>query len=175
MDIFGLQPGERVLQFASLSFDASLWEIILALYAGATLCLASKETLLPGAALVRLLQEQAITTVTLPPSALSVLPVMAFPALQVILTTGEACSAELVEDWVPAIASSMAMDQPKPRSVLQPLNAMPTTESLPSAIPSPIRRSTCLMPICNWYPLVYPESSILEARRSREAITTDLS
>ncbi|HEX7735073.1 MAG TPA: amino acid adenylation domain-containing protein [Ktedonobacteraceae bacterium] len=100
--LFAIQPGERVLQFASLSFDASLWEIIMALYVGATLCLATRETLLPGSALVKLLQEQAITAVTLPPSALSILPVLAFPALRIILTTGEASTSELVETWASA-------------------------------------------------------------------------
>jgi non-ribosomal peptide synthetase component F len=36
-----------VLQFASISFDASAFEIIMALTAGATLCLGPRDALLP--------------------------------------------------------------------------------------------------------------------------------
>ena len=96
---FGTRPGERALQFASLSFDASISEIVIALSVGATLCLARQETLIPGAALLRLLREQAITIVTLPPSVLSVLPAGDFPALHTVVSAGESCSAELVAAW----------------------------------------------------------------------------
>ncbi|HJX28383.1 MAG TPA: condensation domain-containing protein, partial [Thermoanaerobaculia bacterium] len=41
--LFRLGPGDRVLQFASLSFDASAWEIALAFGAGATLVLGPRE------------------------------------------------------------------------------------------------------------------------------------
>ena len=40
---FGVGPGDRVLQFASLSFDASAWEIAMTLSAGATLLLGPRE------------------------------------------------------------------------------------------------------------------------------------
>jgi non-ribosomal peptide synthetase component F len=60
--IFHVQPNNRVLQFASLSFDASIWEIVMALLAGATLVLAKREDLLPGPSLIQLLRDQAITT-----------------------------------------------------------------------------------------------------------------
>jgi len=99
INAFGTQPGDRILQFASLSFDASIWEIIMALCAGATLCLAAQDTLLPGSAFVELLQEQAITIITLPPSVLSVLPAVEFPALHTLIAAGEVCSSELVATW----------------------------------------------------------------------------
>ena len=96
---FGTQPGDRIFQFASLSFDASIWEIMMAVCAGATLCLATQDTLLPGPAFVRLLQEQAITIMTLPPSVLSALPAVELPAFHTLITAGEACSSELVATW----------------------------------------------------------------------------
>jgi thioesterase domain-containing protein/acyl carrier protein len=86
------------LQFASLSFDASIFEIVMALQVGATLYLAKKESLL-GTALIELLRDKAITTVTLPPAVLSVLPVEELPALQTIIAAGEACSSEVVARW----------------------------------------------------------------------------
>ncbi|HLG64403.1 MAG TPA: amino acid adenylation domain-containing protein [Ktedonosporobacter sp.] len=98
---FGTQPENRMLQFASLSFDASIWEIVMALSIGATLCLATQETLMPGPSLLHLLQEQQITTATLSPSVLAVLPQQDLPVLQTLITAGEACSAELVANWSP--------------------------------------------------------------------------
>jgi amino acid adenylation domain-containing protein len=96
---FNVGPGHRVLQFSSLSFDASIFETIMALPAGATLCLGTRESLLPGPDLIRFLREQAITIITFPPSALAALPVEDLPALRTITVAGEACSAELVQHW----------------------------------------------------------------------------
>ncbi|MGH7394037.1 MAG: amino acid adenylation domain-containing protein, partial [Candidatus Methylomirabilales bacterium] len=96
---FGLGPGDWVLQFASFSFDASTFEIVMALRSGATLCLGKRENLLPGPALIRLLQDRAITLMTLPPSALAPLPTEALPALRTITVAGEACPAELAAHW----------------------------------------------------------------------------
>jgi amino acid adenylation domain-containing protein len=96
---FNLQPSDRILQFASLSFDASIFEIVMALRTGATLYLAKKESLLPGAALLQLLRDNAITHVTLPPSVLAVLPAQELPALRTIISAGEACSTDVVKRW----------------------------------------------------------------------------
>ncbi|MBW4660754.1 MAG: amino acid adenylation domain-containing protein [Drouetiella hepatica Uher 2000/2452] len=94
-----VQPDSRVLQFFSLSFDASIPEIVMSLGCGAALHLATSEDLLPGVGLLRLLREQAITHITLPPSALAALPAEALPALQMVLVGGEAPSPELIAQW----------------------------------------------------------------------------
>ncbi|KAB8320088.1 non-ribosomal peptide synthetase [Tolypothrix campylonemoides VB511288] len=94
-----VQLNSRVLQFASFSFDASVSEIFVALCAGASLVLGTPEELLPGTALIKLLHDQAITHVTLPPSALAVLPTEKLPALQNIIVAGEACSPDLAAQW----------------------------------------------------------------------------
>jgi amino acid adenylation domain-containing protein len=96
---FGLDSHSRVLQFASLSFDASIWEIIMALGAGARLYLGTKDSLAPGTPLIQLLGDYSITHITLPPSALAVLPESELPALQTIIVAGEASSAELIRQW----------------------------------------------------------------------------
>jgi acyl-coenzyme A synthetase/AMP-(fatty) acid ligase len=71
----------------------------MALTAGATLCLGTRGTLLPGAALIQLLRDQAVSIVTLPPSALAALPIEELPALRTITVAGEAFSADLVARW----------------------------------------------------------------------------
>ncbi|HEY0602555.1 MAG TPA: amino acid adenylation domain-containing protein, partial [Herpetosiphonaceae bacterium] len=96
---FGVTPESRVLQFASFSFDASVSEICMALLAGATLSLGAQDSLVPGPAALQVLREQAITTVTLPPSVLAVLTPSDFPALQTVIAAGEACPPNVVERW----------------------------------------------------------------------------
>ena len=102
---FNIQPNHsRILQFSSLSFDASVWETFMALANGATLILARQETLSSAPELLHLLHEQQITNVTLPPSVLALLPTEPLPALETIIAAGEACPAELVQHWAPGRA-----------------------------------------------------------------------
>jgi amino acid adenylation domain-containing protein len=97
---FGVQSGHRVLQVASLNFDASIWEIVMTLCAGATLIMASSEQLLPGSPLTHTLQTEAISHVTLVPSALALLDPTELPNLQTIIVAGEACPVALAARWV---------------------------------------------------------------------------
>ncbi len=99
IQLFGVQPDSRILQFASFSFDASVWEIFMAIVPGATLVLAKRDSLMPGPALMELLRDCAITTVILPPSVLAVLPALELPALQTVIVGGEACPPDLVARW----------------------------------------------------------------------------
>ncbi|MCW5317886.1 amino acid adenylation domain-containing protein [Nostoc sp. KVJ3] len=96
---FGVHSDSRVLQFASLSFDACIWEVIMALRIGATLYLGTKDSIMPGMPLMERLGDDGITHVTLPPSALAVLPTEELPKLQTIIVAGEACSPELIKLW----------------------------------------------------------------------------
>jgi amino acid adenylation domain-containing protein len=93
--------GVRVLQFSTPNFDASVGELGMTLTTGATLVLAPRLALLPGADLTRLLRQQAISILALPPSALAALPAEELPDLRVFLVGGEACSADLVARWAP--------------------------------------------------------------------------
>ncbi|MCT7965693.1 amino acid adenylation domain-containing protein [Laspinema sp. D1] len=97
--LFNVSSNSRILQFASFSFDASVSEVVMALISGAILVLALRDSLMPGPALTGLLREEAITTITLPPSVLAVLPPEEFPALQTIIVAGEACLPDLVGRW----------------------------------------------------------------------------
>ncbi|WP_245894300.1 amino acid adenylation domain-containing protein [Chamaesiphon polymorphus] len=97
--IFDAHPDSRVLQFASFSFDASIAEVVLSLYAGATLYLGARESLIPGTGLMRLLLDRKISHVTLSPSALAAMPSGEYPDLRTITVAGEACPPDLVAQW----------------------------------------------------------------------------
>ncbi|CBN55480.1 CrpC (fragment) [Kamptonema sp. PCC 6506] len=99
IQIFDVQPNSRVLQFFSLSFDASVFEVVMALVAGATLVMGTRDSLLPGATLIQLLRDYAIAIVALAPSVLAVLPFNKLPALRTIIVGGEACSPDLIVKW----------------------------------------------------------------------------
>jgi len=98
---YALAPGERVLQFASLSFDLAVEEIFSTLVAGSTLRLLRAEEVSPGPALHALLQREAISVINVTPAVLGATPSEALPALRVVISGGEACTAELVARWAP--------------------------------------------------------------------------
>jgi amino acid adenylation domain-containing protein len=98
---FEMTEGKRVMQFSPFSFDASVWETVMALRNGAALVLAPQETLASGPDLLRLMKEQRITTVTLPPSLLAVLEPDDLPDLHTVIAAGEACTNEIVRKWAP--------------------------------------------------------------------------
>ncbi|MFP2926822.1 amino acid adenylation domain-containing protein, partial [Pyxidicoccus sp. 3LG] len=101
IDAHGVRPGHRVLQFSSPGFDASVCEVLSTLAAGATLHLAPREALLPGPRLQELLREEAITTATLVPSVLAQLEAEGLPALETVISAGEALPPELARRWKP--------------------------------------------------------------------------
>ncbi|WP_336054861.1 amino acid adenylation domain-containing protein, partial [Streptomyces sp. CA2R101] len=91
-------PTSRTLQFASLSFDAATWEIIMALTHGATLVMAPPNRL-TGDELTTLLHQQHITHATLPPAILATLPDHTLPTGMTLIVAGEACPPEQTNRW----------------------------------------------------------------------------
>ncbi len=100
IEAFGVRSDSRVLQFASLSFDASVSEIFMALLAGASLYMESRDSLMAGPGLIQTLRKNQITTVTLPPSVLAVLEREQLPALEAIIAAGESCALETARRWI---------------------------------------------------------------------------
>src|SRR5207244_11458702 len=68
VDHFAVGPGDRVLQFSSPSFDASVLELCMSLPAGAALVVPPPGTLL-GEVLADVLAERAVTHALIPPVA----------------------------------------------------------------------------------------------------------
>src|SRR5262249_3928926 len=95
VDRFAITAEARVLQFASPSFDATIWEVVASVAAGASLVLRADER--GGEILGDLIRSQAVTHATLPPVVLADLPTDL--PLQTLIVAGEACSPDLVERW----------------------------------------------------------------------------
>ncbi|MER6197105.1 amino acid adenylation domain-containing protein [Streptomyces sp. NPDC001586] len=94
-----VSPASRVLQFASPSFDASVWEMCMGLLSGATFVLADKEALAPGAPLADTIARHGVTHVTLPPPVLAALPAGAMASVETLVVAGDATTPELVATW----------------------------------------------------------------------------
>ncbi len=89
----------RVLQFASISFDASVSEIFMSLLSGATLCLVDRDKLTNTNEIENILTDQNISVVTLPPSLLQVMQVHEFNNLKTIISAGEKLNKEVANKW----------------------------------------------------------------------------
>ncbi|WNG47516.1 amino acid adenylation domain-containing protein [Archangium minus] len=159
----GFGPDTRVLQFASLGFDASVCEVFASLLAGSCLHLAPRDSLLPGPPLHSLLRSRSISAVTLtPPSSPSSTPrasrafspssPLARPALPTSPLAG------------PPVAASSTPTAPPRSPSAPPLSPASTLSSPPSAVPSPTPSSTSSTPAFSPSPLACPASSSSVAR-----------
>ncbi|HEU0052501.1 MAG TPA: amino acid adenylation domain-containing protein, partial [Longimicrobium sp.] len=97
-EALGAREGVRVLQFASFSFDASLWDVFTIL-SGATLVLAPREEAAAGDPLAEFLERERVNVATLAPSVLAALPHDGLPELRTVVSTGEAVGPEVVRRW----------------------------------------------------------------------------
>ncbi|GAB2444441.1 non-ribosomal peptide synthase/polyketide synthase [Streptomyces incanus] len=102
-DRYDAGPGDRVLQFASPSFDASVLELCVSLLTGATL-VTGEEGPLVGERLAQVLAERRVSHTLIPPAALATVDpetADALPHLRTLIVGAEACPAHLVERWAP--------------------------------------------------------------------------
>jgi amino acid adenylation domain-containing protein/non-ribosomal peptide synthase protein (TIGR01720 family) len=102
VELFDVGGEDRVLQFAALSFDGAVWEMVMALRTGAALVLAPRMKLLPGPELLELMGRARISVLSLPPSALATLPAGSaeqLSGLQVLVVAGEAFPLETAGLW----------------------------------------------------------------------------
>ncbi|MFH8369394.1 non-ribosomal peptide synthase/polyketide synthase [Streptomyces sp. NPDC018031] len=100
---YAVGPGDRVLQFSSPSFDASVLELCASVLAGATLVVPPDGPWL-GDELAAVLEEHRISHALIPPAALATLPDPGpggAPHLRTLIVGAEACPAALVDRWAP--------------------------------------------------------------------------
>jgi non-ribosomal peptide synthetase-like protein len=96
--LFQVQPSDRVFQASSLAFDASVEEIWLALFAGATLVIGTREMVRSGAALSGMLADAGVTVFSCVPTLLAMME-DDVPTMRLLILGGEACPANLVKRW----------------------------------------------------------------------------
>jgi amino acid adenylation domain-containing protein len=112
---YRIEPHDRVLQFASLSFDISVEEIFCALAAGAALVLRDEECVAGPAGFAGFVAAQRITAASLPTAFWHVLcgdPAVAVPAdspLRLLLIGGEAARADCVRAWRRAVGARLRL------------------------------------------------------------------
>ncbi len=85
---FGIRPADRVLQFSSFSSDSSLFEIFLALFAGATVVMVKKEVLFDTERFLDYLSRTGVSVVFFPPVYLNSLEGRDMPSVRMIITGG---------------------------------------------------------------------------------------
>jgi aspartate racemase len=106
--IYGLEPGDRVLQFSSISFDISIEETFPTWVAGGTLVFRTDDTPLAASGFLRWVGEQRITVLNLPTAywhelvhELSESKASALPeSLRTVIVGGEKASSSAFADWL---------------------------------------------------------------------------
>ncbi len=86
---FGVSENDRVLQFASLSFDASMSEIFMALFSGGAIVAPNKEAIDDPVVLTKYMADNKVTNVTFPPAYLHAIDRNALKSVTTIITAGE--------------------------------------------------------------------------------------
>ncbi|MFV8347411.1 amino acid adenylation domain-containing protein, partial [Flavobacterium sp. ZB4P13] len=90
---FNITDTDKVVWFASVSFDASISEIMMCLYSGAILCIPTEETINDKDEFVKFLKSTQSTVVTFPPSYLGLLNSHDISGLRCIITAGESANS----------------------------------------------------------------------------------
>ena len=94
-----LDPKSTVLQFANLSFDASIEEFFIPLTQGARLVLPTEEERKDPERLFRLLGREQVTCLPIAPAMLTMLPQRPLPHLRQIIVGGEATAQSTIAYW----------------------------------------------------------------------------
>lgn len=97
IEMLGLQPGDKILQFASIGFDASCSEIFSALLSGSCLVIPRKEDLLSAERIKEMIREHELQVITLPPSYQAVIKEDLYK-LNTLVSVGEALNVSLTKE-----------------------------------------------------------------------------
>jgi acyl-coenzyme A synthetase/AMP-(fatty) acid ligase/acyl carrier protein len=96
---FKMSEKSRVLQYASMSFDASVSEVMTTLVAGGRLEIIEEERRYREEEVRGYIEEREITTVTLPPALMRRMGGEGMRSLEVVVSAGEASDEEVVRRW----------------------------------------------------------------------------
>ncbi|MGD2091071.1 MAG: amino acid adenylation domain-containing protein, partial [Candidatus Aminicenantes bacterium] len=96
---FGIDSLDRILQFSSICFDASVEQIFIALTSGAVLILVDKDTLLDSEKFAAYISQHLITHLHSVPSFLTELKFKGSFNLKRLISGGDICPKELPKTW----------------------------------------------------------------------------
>ncbi|MDH3011658.1 non-ribosomal peptide synthetase [Gordonia alkanivorans] len=94
----GVTRESRVLQLAAPGFDVAVWEIILAICAGAELVI-SPPDVFAGPELADVITRHRVTHACATPTALATVDPAEIPGVETMMVAGEDCPPELVARW----------------------------------------------------------------------------
>jgi amino acid adenylation domain-containing protein/non-ribosomal peptide synthase protein (TIGR01720 family) len=99
-DRIGINADSRVVQFASVGFDVTVWDLIMSLCVGGRIIIVPTERRVAGPALTDYIEEHLATHMILPPSLVSALPQdCELPEGAVLVVGTEAVPSELIARW----------------------------------------------------------------------------
>ncbi|MGW6917450.1 amino acid adenylation domain-containing protein [Kitasatospora sp. NPDC054939] len=99
-DRIGVGPDSRVVQFASVGFDVTVWDVVMSLCIGGTLVLVPAERRVAGRELTDYIARHRATHMILPPSLVAALPAdCELPEGAVLVVGTEAVPNELIARW----------------------------------------------------------------------------
>ncbi|MEU3748967.1 MULTISPECIES: non-ribosomal peptide synthetase [Streptomyces] len=99
-DRIGITADSRVVQFASVGFDVTVWDLVMSLCVGGRIILVPAERRVAGPALTDYIAHHRATHMILPPSLVSALPQECeLPPGSVLVVGTEAVPGELIARW----------------------------------------------------------------------------
>ncbi|GGW36525.1 non-ribosomal peptide synthetase [Streptomyces xantholiticus] len=99
-DRIGITSDSRVVQFASVGFDVTVWDLIMSLCVGGRIIVVPTERRVAGPALTDYIARHRATHMILPPSLVSALPQdCELPDGSVLIVGTEAVPSELIARW----------------------------------------------------------------------------
>ncbi|MBF0518230.1 MAG: amino acid adenylation domain-containing protein [Nitrospirae bacterium] len=90
--IFAVEQTDRVLLFASPSFDASMSEIFMALFAGAALVPTDEMSIKDPSKFTAFIKDYGVTVATIPPVYLQTIDTASLSTIKTVITAGEAAN-----------------------------------------------------------------------------------
>ncbi|GAA5084897.1 non-ribosomal peptide synthetase [Nocardia iowensis] len=138
----GLDERARVLQVASPSFDASVFEALMAFGSGGASVVAPPEVF-GGSALAELIADEQVTHLVITPSALATLDPGEVSSVRVLAVAGEAVGAELVERW--ATDRAMVNLYGPTEFTIWATGSAPLVVGAPVSIGTPVRGAAVLV------------------------------
>ncbi|MFC8042639.1 amino acid adenylation domain-containing protein [Nocardia sp. NPDC057353] len=141
-ELLALDETARVLQVASPSFDASIFEALMAFGHGGA-AIVAPPAVFGGEPLAALIAAEAVSHLVITPSALATIDPAAVPGVRLLAVAGEAVGPELVARW--ATGRSLVNLYGPTESTIWATASEPLAAGAPVTIGAPIRGAAVLV------------------------------